>query len=100
MVATAAVATVSAAKIVGVGHPAQLERLAHVLLNRFLHVVQFFLGIEETASDRVGQKTVPGFFEIDDFIVRQRRGGLLLLLQSLAFFDQPLERFQRIHYQL
>lgn len=82
MVMTAAAATV---KIFRRGQSTELERFADVLLNTFLHLVHFLLGVEKIPGDRVLQERVPLLLEVINFGLIQLLRHLLLLLEGLAF---------------
>ena len=87
--ATMVTAATSVEFVLG-GQAAKFERFGDVLLDRMLHLVQFFLGVEETVRNRVSHQLVAMLLEIGDFFAAERQGHLLLLLQSLALVDQAV----------
>jgi hypothetical protein len=90
MMATAAGAATAAAEIFFSGHAAEFQGFVDVLMDGFLDLLQFFLGIEEAASDGVIEQLLAMLFEIRDFLAAERHGGLLLLLERLAFAHEAV----------
>ena len=90
MPAAATVSAPVAAQFLFGGQTAQFERFVDILMNRLLDLMQFFLGIQKTARDRVLQQRLPVLLEIGDLFTGHGRGLLLFLLQNLPFVDQPV----------
>ncbi len=85
---TAAASARAAADFILGRQPPQFERLVHVMVNRLLDLVQFFLGIQEIARHSVLEQPIAVFLEISNFLARQLHAGLLFLLQRLPFVHQ------------
>jgi len=72
------------------GHAAQFQRFADELMDGFLDLVHFLLGIEKVARHRIAQHCVTMLLEIRNFLTGQLHGKLLLLLERLAFCDDAV----------
>ena len=88
MMATAAVAATAAIQVFVSGHATQFQGLVDELVNGLLHRMNFFLGVEEAASDWILEERFPILFKRSNFIAGQGRGRLLLLLKRLPFGHQ------------
>ena len=89
--AAAGTATATARTAFKIGffrHAAEFKSFADVLGNRLLNLLEFLLGVEETATDGVIHKAIPQSFEFRDLRVFQGFAVVLLLLQGLALEHQ------------
>ncbi len=72
--ATAAATARPAVDFVFSGEASQFQGLIHVMMDRLLHLVEFLLGVEEAASNRVLKQTITVLLKIRDFFARQLHG--------------------------
>lgn len=67
------------------GDAAELESSRNIFLDRVLDLVQFVLGLEEIAGDRIFEERIALFLEIGDFLAVQRLAAVLFFMERLAF---------------
>lgn len=88
--ATAAVPARPGAHLVLGRQPAKLQCFIHVLVNRLLQVMEFFLGVEKTPRDGILHQSIAVLFEIGNFLPTQSDCHLLFLLQRLALLHEVI----------
>lgn len=88
MMTTAAAATRAGVELAFFRDATEFNGFAYHGDNRLLHLLHVFLGIEETARDRVAEERFAELLEVGDFSAIQRHAGLLFLLQGLALHHQ------------
>ena len=79
-IAVATAMTAVAAQFVRIRQSAQIHRLVHKTADGVLHLVNFFLSIEETLGDGIVQEGVTVSFKAGDFLRGKRDSVLLFLL--------------------
>ncbi len=82
--AAAAFAAGTGFEVAFLGYAAEFEGLAHILADRFVDPLHFFLGIEEAAGDGVAEEGLAQFFEFSGLGLGDGCAGMLFFVEQFA----------------